>query len=368
MNSKFGLLLPNSLNIEFDDSVILTGNKLTIYHNYYDYIHAFHMFKIAVMDQWIDQNQRYASDADKQLRKILINHSDKVIIHHKELDIMDVDYIKQIQSTTSKVLFSINGVIQDSINNLTSLEWIASTVNLYWQEGNLRAQLALLNPFSIKEKYFDFLPGLPRPHRLVVADYIKNFNLNDKILSAPMFAMRMDTQANIDYLDPLLWDQAITKVIGSSYNDITYNGLNIKSSQLVPIEIYNHTAYSIVTETAVDNCYNFYTEKIAKPMIASRLFIVFSGKNYLENLRKLGFKTFHGIIDESYDKIDNPTERWYAAFEQVKYLCSRPQEEILPQIAPIVLHNQRMIMSYDWIKNLKYYIEDLFLDEFIKSL
>jgi hypothetical protein len=119
-------------------------------------------------------------------------------------------------------------------------------------------------------------------------------------------------------------------------------------SQVVPISIYNQTAYSIVCETNYDNHYNFYTEKIVKPILAERLFIVFSGQYYLRNLRSLGFKTFDGIVDETYDDIEDYNLRFELACEQITYLINQPQEKILEQIRPITEHNKQIMLETDW--------------------
>jgi len=78
------------------------------------------------------------------------------------------------------------------------------------------------------------------------------------------------------------------------------------------------------------------------------LFIVFSGQHYLRNLRSLGFKTFDGIIDESYDSIEDNNLRFKLACEQMQYLIDQPQEEILAKIRPITEHNKRIMLATDW--------------------
>ena len=83
-------------------------------------------------------------------------------------------------------------------------------------------------------------------------------------------------------------------------------------------------------------------------MIAKRLFIAFTGYKFMHNLRALGFRTFDGVIDESYDLIKDDTQRYTAAFEQVKWLCSQPQEEIYAKIVDIVDHNYRVLMTRNW--------------------
>jgi hypothetical protein len=129
---------------------------------------------------------------------------------------------------------------------------------------------------------------------------------------------------------------------------VGYHGQQLALSVIVPIQIYNQTAYSIVAETHADNRYSFFTEKIFRPMLARRLFVMFSGWKYLKNLRKLGFQTFDNVIDESYDQIYNDQERWAAAFEQVTRLCNMNQIEVLEKISARVEYNYNLVMDTKW--------------------
>ena len=78
------------------------------------------------------------------------------------------------------------------------------------------------------------------------------------------------------------------------------------------------------------------------------MFIVFSGQHYLRNLRNLGFKTFDGIIDETYDIIEDYNLRFKLACEQITYLINQPQDKILEQIRPITEHNKSVMLETDW--------------------
>jgi hypothetical protein len=131
-------------------------------------------------------------------------------------------------------------------------------------------------------------------------------------------------------------------------------------SQVVPISVYNQTHYSLVAETNFSNSYNFYTEKIVKPIMAGRLFIAIAGQGYLEFLRSLGFKTFNNIIDESYDQEKDNVRRWTMALDQFEILCSQDPDQIQNQIADIVNHNQRTMLETDWYGQLA--------QDFIKQL
>ena len=130
---------------------------------------------------------------------------------------------------------------------------------------------------------------------------------------------------------------------------VKYQDDIVNISKIIPTKIYNQTAYSIVTETNAENDFTFYTEKIVKPILAKRLFIVIAGYNYLKNLRSLGFKTFDGIIDESYDSIEDNITRYNAACREIQKLSLLPQQEVLDKIKPIVEHNKEVMLETDWL-------------------
>jgi hypothetical protein len=64
---------------------------------------------------------------------------------------------------------------------------------------------------------------------------------------------------------------------------------------------YNNIFVDIVVETNVTGSSFLVTEKLWRPIIANRPFIVMSNRHYLSNLRKLGFQTFDAIWSEEYD-------------------------------------------------------------------
>ena len=66
----------------------------------------------------------------------------------------------------------------------------------------------------------------------------------------------------------------------------------------------------------------------------------------MKNLKSLGFKTFHSIIDESYDDIEDHQQRWNMALAQAEWLCAQDCSSIFKKIIPIVIHN------YEVLKNM----------------
>lgn len=211
-------------------------------------------------------------------------------------------------------------------------------------QKKLSHKLADLKHNVHKPFYFDALLGLSRPFRDFVFDAVTASSNREK------FFMTYGRSAVETSFSKYQWEPEVEFVrpFVGSVDQVTYLDESIKLSLIVPITIYNQCAYSIITETNAFNEYSFFTEKTAKPLLAKRLFVVFTGYNFLHNLRKLGFRTFDNVIDESYDNILDDTRRWTAAFQQVEKLCSMDQETVYTQIQDTVEHNYQLLMNTDW--------------------
>ena len=224
-------------------------------------------------------------------------------------------------------------------------DWYKTTTMLYKQ---LPHKVAELKPYGTKPKMFDALLGSPKPHRDFVFQNVMNSGLKDKFV-IPYGGKWNDNEFYAK--DYFIWEPEV-ETIGDQQpgtaGPVTYCGVYTGLSRVIPLSTFNETAYSIICETDHDNSLSFFSEKTAKPMIARRLFIAFTGYKFLHNLREQGFETFGDVIDESYDLIVDDTERYTSAFEQVKKLCSMNQQEVFEKIKPAVEHNYYLIMNRDW--------------------
>lgn len=123
--------------------------------------------------------------------------------------------------------------------------------------------------------------------------------------------------------------------------------LVIDSSELpgsASADIPRHTDafWHIVTETVFYYDKLHLTEKIFKPIVSKQPFMLLAAPRNLEYLRSYGFKTFDGIIDESYDLIQDPDLRTGAVVKQIAWYCRLSEQEktnIMRAVEPIVLHN-----------------------------
>lgn len=211
--------------------------------------------------------------------------------------------------------------------------------------------LTRLDPYAAKPFYFDALLGTQKPHRLQVYQSIQQSGLGDRIILSLGPSPGQDLEHSM-WQDPAFHvDPSWQALPGSNYRTLNQqmlvSGIHVQMPNVLPTQVYNQSAYSIVCETWYSNTALMVTEKLAKPLIGRRLFIVFSGMHYLKFLRQQGFETFGSVIDESYDDIEDDHARWQAAFEQVRALCSMDQNQVLARIRSTVDHNYLHVMNRD---------------------
>jgi hypothetical protein len=104
----------------------------------------------------------------------------------------------------------------------------------------------------------------------------------------------------------------------------------------------NDSFWHIVTETVFYYDKLHLTEKIFKPIVMKQPFMLIAASGNLAYLKRYGFKTFEGIIDESYDTILDNDQRIEAVVAQIDWYCNLPLEEkqrVIEAIASIVEYN-----------------------------
>ena len=341
------------------------GQSYQIYHSIEQYLTADVKIKIA----FVNHLNSYESLDFKNLQSYQVTNDNGGLFSHeigqlKTLSNLVVAFDNEIhpyhyemfqQHQQSNVCWAIPGYINDSllVDPANVILWNQHVDNMTDPYCNtLSHKLKELDHTTPKPMYFDALLGQLRVHRDFVYDTIQSQNLQKQILT---------TYQNQGYVGNLLidnnfktnfeWEPDIENFDNSvtvSTDSVQYQGCQIALAKILPIQVYNRTAYSIVAETGFDNRYSFFTEKTAKPMMARRLFVMFSGYKFLQNLRNLGFQTFDTVIDESYDLMYNDNDRWSAAFDQVQRLCKMDQTEVFEKIAPAVEHNYHLVMNTDW--------------------
>ena len=114
---------------------------------------------------------------------------------------------------------------------------------------------------------------------------------------------------------------------------------------LGPVDLYDRAAFSIVTESDFSpGDVRRITEKVLKPMALGHPILVMGNPGSLQLLRDLGFKTFHPVIDESYDLFHAPAERMRRLQQEIRRLVELGPHGlgvVRESLASALKHNQR---------------------------
>jgi hypothetical protein len=287
-------------------------------------------------------DQGYGDAFERRIDSI-IDYCNQIIILCSELHDRTVDFV--LRYNNPKIQHFICGSI-DGCEYQKWMDWIITTVVIY---KNNTVLLDQLQPYSPKPKTFDILLGRPRFHRDILYAHINESTYKDNVI---MTYMQNLLPIHQQETDGWIWEEPGVVVPDHSFRwtvtPVKYYDRTVSLSQVIPLSIYNQTAYTIVAETNFASHYAFHTEKIVKPILGRRLFIVFGGRHYLKSLHNLGFKTFNNIIDEDYDNEINYVKRGAMICKQIDYLMLQDQQTILDQIKPIAEHNYQVMMSTDW--------------------
>jgi len=231
-----------------------------------------------------------------------------------------------------------------------SFMWWFDAVNEIEQQVHFIDKLTSFDSKS-PEYIFDALLGTLREHKTYILNQINKCGVHSKFI---LGSLRDNNWHREDYNNTWVRGNEL-----DTSKHIPYKFIPELMSCVLPYEIYNNSWYSLVCETLPYHI--FYTEKIAKPILAKRMFVLIGAKHIIKGLHSMGYKTFSDVIDESYDNIDDDEERWNEAWKQIEKLLSMNPLEVYSKVNDIVEHNYNIFVNTVWwdiikddIKKIKY--------------
>ena len=118
--------------------------------------------------------------------------------------------------------------------------------------------------------------------------------------------------------------------------------------------MYTNAFVEIVHETDIHNNNFFITEKTIRPILFKKPFITMCGKNFMKNLRTLGFKTFDDWFDERYDETDE-RQRYDRVLRRIINIGKMSYEELSAwnlEMQDTVEYNFRHLLNRGWLAHL----------------
>jgi hypothetical protein len=128
------------------------------------------------------------------------------------------------------------------------------------------------------------------------------------------------------------------------------------------VDAYNEIFVDVVCETYFSGTTFFITDKTWRPILMKRPFIVQGPQYFLENLRRLGFKTFDSWWSEEYDNCHSSMRVYemIPAIYKIGHLSNIEVQNMYSEMEPILEHNRNVLMELAWeeIKNCSYQYPD----------
>ena len=236
-------------------------------------------------------------------------------------------------------------------------------MNIVDYEENLDAMTHIDTVLTKTDKPYDFmfLNGRSRPHRKYLYERFRELELLDRSLwtmldSTPTmnrsFRLEHDGVNLMTTQTPRRWlDKKYEfKFYRESVLDTQEPSTAFVKNELFHDEWgeiylepagYEDTYFSVITETVFEYPYSFRTEKIAKPLAMGHPWICAASQYYYRDMRNLGFRTFDGIIDESFDQIEDHQTRMDRIVSIVQDLCHQDLASFQTACSDICKYNQQ---------------------------
>jgi hypothetical protein len=123
---------------------------------------------------------------------------------------------------------------------------------------------------------------------------------------------------------------------------------------------YYSSKVNIITETLFEEDAIHITEKTWKAIYLGIPFVICASLNHLEGLKRMGFQTFHSLIDESYDRREDYYDKIPQIIDSAVELSKIWDSEAVKSITNF---NKTLYFNQE---HRKYIVKTMFFDEIIK--
>jgi len=255
--------------------------------------------------------------------------------------------------TQKKLLLVGCGEMESDLNCLVYDCYLNRVIG-YEQNTEQCARAAEIYSKTNKPYKFLFLNGRTRPHRKYMIEKMRDAGLLEHALWTNLDTTPVYHQT---YQTHLLQRACAIHLLPDQYEveQYTANIQNQFEHSFVKHELFDNqwgdvyiradpyidTYFSLITETVCDYPYSLRSEKIYKPLAMGHPFVAVANRGFYRDLHRAGFQTYHTLIDESFDLIDNNQARLNRIAAVVGDLCSSNLDEFLVAAQSISKYNQQ---------------------------
>lgn len=319
-------------------------------------------------DLFFKLSEKYLNDLRTKKAFLLFDSSHEGYFGYFILDYFHLKCSEYDISPTQIIYISGNSLIEDRLidwgkkNSTEDLiqvipyshfEFDISEVVRTRNDLNLKKIPNFQDQFDYKSKNFDkikiynFLNKKPRNHRIWFYHMLKEYDL----LKHGLVSMNsFDNKSYIKIDSAILSKEKIKYILkdlptyayGISNEIETFKFYMDNLNEQVTLDSW----FSIVSEAQYEDKQEtvFLSEKVFKPIACQHPFVILGNKGSLKELKKLGYKTFHDLIDESYDNLDS-NDRFDAIKIIIDSIKSNPDKlEWFGWLRPTLEHNSKVLL------------------------
>jgi hypothetical protein len=253
----------------------------------------------------------------------------------------------------------------NDFSNLSTKKVIFFPFNFYLNRSSRYFQHNLKNnkisdvlDYSKKEFHFLSFNQYIHHHRAKLISEIYKNNLESKFLISfnPKFYDSLGG-ARYDYENQLkdlgFWDDYMYFLSLPEQKVDFDTDLRISGYGYEDLTPYKKSVISLISDTIFFKKQGFISEKIFKPIMYFQPFLIAGPPHYLKAVRNMGFETFDGFIDESYDEEFDDMKRLEMIVNEIKRISAIPIEDLkiqLKEIEPKLINNQIKLLTFDYEK------------------
>lgn len=194
-------------------------------------------------------------------------------------------------------------------------------------------------------KLFNFLNKKPRIHRMWLYIALSKWNLLDKgiISMNPIPNGELNLDFNIMPEEDVIEGNKTLPLYAydDNTNDKEFKYYMYNFNQRAALESWITIVSETHFEDATGTC--FLSEKTFKAIACQTPFMILGNKNSLKRLHDMGYKTFHHIIDETYDTLDS-IHRINAMIDEIRRWEGNPdRKKHMFWLRPILEYNVEVL-------------------------
>ena len=194
-----------------------------------------------------------------------------------------------------------------------------------------------------------------RTHRGFLVAMLNEYNL----LKRGKISYQL-SDINFDNINPSLYNKQKWLLLKNKGPQFIDDNQVENLADSLPVEHYEQTFISLITETTVNSRCIFFSEKIFKPIAVGHPFILLGNPFSLKKLKEMGYRTFDKWIDESYDDITDNFARTIAIVREIEKLKTLTEEQLKAmriEMNEVTLHNKRVFYSHPSVQSTnRFYI------------